>query len=93
MPESNKIRARETEIGEEAMVEQEPKNLLQATHLGDSRLGAEHHLFNMEQRYHLLKLGPNDSLVFYHQRIRSTFSCIDQAYARAGRVQPENNFP
>ena len=76
------------------MVEQEPKNLLQAilaTHLRDSRLGAEHHRFNMEQQYHLLKLGPNDSLVFHHQRIRSTFSYIDRAYARAGRVQPESS--
>ena len=96
MSDSSKTRARETEIGEEATVEQEPRKLLQAilaTHLGDSRLGAEHHLFNMEQRYHLLKQGPNDSLVFYHQSIRSTFSGIDQAYVRAGRVQPQNNFP
>ena len=96
MSDSSKTRARETEIGEEATVEQEPRKLLQAilaTHLGDSRLGAEHHLFNMEQRYHLLKQGPNDSLVFYHQSIRSTFSRIDQAYVRSGRVQPQNNFP
>ena len=96
MSESSKTRARETAMGEEAMIKQDPRKLLQsilATHLEDSRFGAEHHLFNIEQRYHLLKQGPNDSLVFYHQSIRSNFSGIDQAYVRAGRVQPKNNLP
>ena len=96
MGESSKNRVRETAIGIEAMEEQEPRKLLQAilaTHLGDSRLGAEHHLFNMEHSYHLLRQGPNDSLVHYHQSIKSTLSGIDQAYVRAGREQPENNMP
>ena len=96
MSESSKTRARETTIGQEAMVEQEPRKLLQAilaTHLGDSRLGAEHHLFNMQQRYHMLKMGTTDTLVYYHQSIRSTLSGIDQAYVRAGRVQPEGSMP
>ena len=96
MSESSKTRARETTMGQEAMTEQEPRKLLQAilaTHLGDSRLGAEHHLFNMQQRYHMLKMGPTDTLVYYHQSIRSTLLGIDQAYIRAGRVQPEGSMP
>lgn len=54
MSDSSKTRVREIPIGSEATAEQEPRKLLQAilaTHLGDSRLGPDHHLYNMEQKY------------------------------------------
>ena len=70
MSESSKNRTKETTVGNEASIEKEPRKLLQAilaTHLGDSRLGADHHLFNIEQAYHALVMGPNEPLINYHE--------------------------
>ena len=96
MSESSKNRTKETTVGNEASIEKEPRKLLQAilaTHLGDSRLGADHHLFNIEQAYHALVMGPNEPLINYLQNMRSILSGIEQAYARAGREQPDDYFP
>ena len=96
MSESSKIRARGIAIGDEAILEDDPRKLLQsilATHIGDSRLAANHHLFNIRQRYNSLVMGPGDSLITFYQNMRSTLSGIEQAYTRADKDNIDDHYP
>lgn len=96
MSDSSKIRARGNAIGDEAIMEDDPRKLLQAilaTHIGDARLSVHHQLYNIRQKYNYLVMGPSDTLITFYQNIKSTLSGIEQAYTRAGKEDIDDHYP
>lgn len=85
--ENSKSRLLETELGMEAISAQDPLSLLQsiyATHLNDSRLGAQQNLLKAEQLYSSLYMGQTETVNGYYQRSKSILAGLYEAHARAG---------
>ncbi len=95
MSDSSQVRARSTPVGDEAINELDPRKLLQsilATHIGDSRVGADHNLFNIEQSYSALVMSQGEPLDTYYQAMKALLSAIEQAYIRAGKENPDDHY-
>ena len=93
--ESSKNRIRESELGVEAIAEQDPKNLLIAiygTHMCDSHMGSEENLFRIESLYMGITMTANDTLNGYYQKTNSALSGLFEAHRRAGN-DPETKMP
>ena len=96
MSDSSKIRARGNAIRDEAIMEDDPRKLLQAilaTRIGDARLSVHHQLYNIRQKYNYLVMGSSDTLITFYQNIKSTLSGIEQAYTRAGKEDNDDHYP
>ena len=96
MSESSKIRVKEVAAGVQAESEQNPRKLLQAilaTHVGDSTLGAEHQMHNIQQRYDHLIMQPYEHLSTYLTNFKSALTAIQQAFEAAGRTGLDEIYP
>jgi hypothetical protein len=96
MSESSKIRVKEVATGVQAESEQDPRKLLQAilaTHVGDSTLGAEHQIHNIQQRYDLLVMQSHEHLSTYLTNTKSALTAIQQAFEAAGRTGLDEIYP
>ena len=96
MSENSKIRVKEVAAGVQAESEQNPRKLLQAilaTHVGDSTLGAEHQMHNIQQRYDHLIMQPYEHLSTYLTNTKSALTAIQQAFKAAGRTGLDDIYP
>ena len=96
MSENSKIRVKEVTAGIQAESEQDPRKLLQAilaTHVGDSTLGAEHQMHNIQQRYDHLVMLSHEHLSTYLTNTKSALTAIQQAFEAAGRTGIDEIYP
>ena len=96
MSENSKIRVKEVTVGVQADSEQDPRKLMQAilaTHVGDSTLGAEHQMHNIQQRYDHLVMLPHEHLSTYLTNTKSALTAIQQAFEAAGRTEIDELYP
>ena len=96
MSENSKIRVKEVTAGIQAESEQDPRKLLQAilaTHVGDSTLGAEHQMHNIQQRYDHLVMLSHEHLSTYLTNTKSALTAIQQAFEAAGRTGIDDIYP